>query len=77
MSTASSNDEELWSAVQGRDASRDGEFFYGVMTTGVYCRPSCNSRRPLRKNVRFFTTTETPSARAYALASVADRRALR
>lgn len=53
-----SNDEELWSAVQSRDGSRDGEFFYGVMTTGVYCRPSCNSRRPLRKNVRFFTTTE-------------------
>ncbi len=58
MSKPRSNDEELWSAVQGRDASRDGEFFYGVMTTGVYCRPSCNSRRPLRKNVRFFTTPE-------------------
>lgn len=58
MSNAPLNDEELWSAVQGRDASRDGEFFYGVMTTGVYCRPSCNSRRPLRKNVRFFTTPE-------------------
>ena len=58
MPNANLNDEELWSAVQSRDASRDGEFFYGVLTTGVYCRPSCNSRRPLRKNVRFFTTTE-------------------
>lgn len=52
------NDDQMWSAVQGRDGSRDGEFFYGVMTTGVYCRPSCNSRRALRKNVRFFETAE-------------------
>jgi AraC family transcriptional regulator of adaptative response/methylated-DNA-[protein]-cysteine methyltransferase len=51
------NEEGLWNAVQNRDATRDGEFFYGVMTTGVYCRPSCASRRPLRKNVRFFATT--------------------
>lgn len=50
------NQEQLWTAVQNRDAARDGEFFYGVMTTGVYCRPSCASRRPLRKNVRFFAT---------------------
>jgi AraC family transcriptional regulator, regulatory protein of adaptative response / methylated-DNA-[protein]-cysteine methyltransferase len=51
------NEDGLWDAVQNRDATRDGEFFYGVMTTGVYCRPSCASRRPLRKNVRFFSTT--------------------
>ena len=51
------NPDQLWTAVENRDAARDGEFFYGVMTTGVYCRPSCASRRPLRKNVRFFATT--------------------
>jgi AraC family transcriptional regulator, regulatory protein of adaptative response / methylated-DNA-[protein]-cysteine methyltransferase len=56
--TAMSNEAELWNAVENRDASRDGTFVYGVMTTGVYCRPSCSSRRPLRKNVRFFATTE-------------------
>jgi AraC family transcriptional regulator of adaptative response/methylated-DNA-[protein]-cysteine methyltransferase len=49
-------EDQLWTAVQNRDVARDGEFFYGVMTTGVYCRPSCASRRPLRKNVRFFAT---------------------
>jgi AraC family transcriptional regulator of adaptative response/methylated-DNA-[protein]-cysteine methyltransferase len=43
-----------WKAVQSRDSSRDGSFFYGVLTTGVYCRPSCRSRQPLRKNVRFY-----------------------
>jgi AraC family transcriptional regulator of adaptative response/methylated-DNA-[protein]-cysteine methyltransferase len=50
------NDELRWKAVMDRDATRDGSFFYGVMTTGVYCRPSCSSRRPLRKNVRFYAT---------------------
>jgi AraC family transcriptional regulator of adaptative response/methylated-DNA-[protein]-cysteine methyltransferase len=46
--------DQCWEAVQVRDASRDGAFFCGVLTTGVYCRPSCPSRRPLRKNVRFY-----------------------
>jgi AraC family transcriptional regulator of adaptative response/methylated-DNA-[protein]-cysteine methyltransferase len=46
----------MWDAVERRDAKYDGKFVYGVMTTGVYCRPTCASRRPLRKNVRFFAT---------------------
>ena len=50
------DDDIRWTAVQARDASRDGTFVYGVLTTGVYCRPSCTSRRPLRKNVRFYAT---------------------
>jgi AraC family transcriptional regulator of adaptative response/methylated-DNA-[protein]-cysteine methyltransferase len=44
----------LWNAVQNRDPAFDGRFFFGVLTTGVYCRPSCAGRLPLRKNVRFF-----------------------
>jgi AraC family transcriptional regulator of adaptative response/methylated-DNA-[protein]-cysteine methyltransferase len=51
------NQEQCWKAVEGHDGSFDGEFVFGVMTTGVYCRPSCPSRRPLRKNVRFYATT--------------------
>lgn len=39
-----------------RDASQDGRFYYGVTSTGVFCRPSCPSRRPLRERVRFFAT---------------------
>ena len=50
------NHEECWRAVTRRDGSADGRFYYGVMTTGVYCRPSCGSRLPLRKNVRFYET---------------------
>ena len=48
--------ETCWNAVQHRDASKDGAFVYGVVTTGVYCKPSCASRRALRKNVRFYAT---------------------
>ena len=48
-------DEELcWQAVSARDKAKDGLLYYGVVTTGVYCRPSCGARRPLRKNVRFY-----------------------
>jgi len=46
-------DEDRWSAVVERDRRADGEFFYSVRTTGVYCRPSCAARRPRRENVRF------------------------
>lgn len=46
--------DERWKAVLTRDRRADGGFVYGVTSTGVFCRPSCPSRRPLRANVRFF-----------------------
>jgi AraC family transcriptional regulator of adaptative response/methylated-DNA-[protein]-cysteine methyltransferase len=45
-----------WQAVVARDATADGSFVFGVRTTGVYCRPSCPSRRANPKNVEFFAT---------------------
>lgn len=54
-SMAYSNRETLlWRAVEDRDRSADGKFVYAVRSTGVYCRPSCPSRRPKRRNVVFF-----------------------
>lgn len=50
------DENRCWEAVLGRDASQDGKFYYGVMTTGVFCRPSCAARRPKRENVRFYAT---------------------
>jgi len=50
--------ERAWQAILERDARCDGKFVYGVRTTGVACRPSCPSRRPLRANVEFFETRE-------------------
>jgi AraC family transcriptional regulator, regulatory protein of adaptative response / methylated-DNA-[protein]-cysteine methyltransferase len=46
--------EIAWKKLVARD--RNARFVYGVTTTGVFCRPGCASRRPLRKNVRFFET---------------------
>ena len=46
-----------WRAVLERDREADGRFWYGVVTTGVYCRPNCPSR-PKRENVRYFETPE-------------------
>ena len=52
---SSGNQEQRWQAVIARDASRDGVFVFAVTSTGVYCRPSCPSRRPRRERVRFFS----------------------
>ena len=46
--------DQAWSAVMRRDRSCDGRFVTGVLSTGIYCRPSCAARHPDRKNVRFF-----------------------
>src|SRR6267142_2010736 len=51
------NDAARWNAVLGHDREADGLFVYAVRSTGVYCRPSCPSRRPRRDRVAFFETT--------------------
>lgn len=48
--------DDRWTSVATRDRAADGRFVYAVVTTGVYCRPSCPSRRPKPENVRFFAT---------------------
>src|SRR5258705_3591585 len=48
------DDETCYRAARSRDARFDGRFFTAVKTTGIYCRPICPARTPLRKNVRFF-----------------------
>lgn len=52
------SEEACWEAVLRKDAACDGEFVYAVRTTGVYCRPSCPSRRPRRENTLFFSIPE-------------------
>jgi AraC family transcriptional regulator, regulatory protein of adaptative response / methylated-DNA-[protein]-cysteine methyltransferase len=52
--TGTQSAQRLWDAVLARDARSDGRFVYAVRSTGVYCRPSCPSRRPNRDSVRFF-----------------------
>jgi AraC family transcriptional regulator of adaptative response/methylated-DNA-[protein]-cysteine methyltransferase len=55
---AARGDEARWHAVLARDAGRDGSFVTGVLTTGIYCRPSCPARHPRRENIRFFERPE-------------------
>src|SRR5690554_7353097 len=50
---AFNSDETKWAAVLARDAAADDVFVYAVRTTGIYCRPTCASRRPRRENVEF------------------------
>lgn len=48
------DDAQAWDAVLRRDRRWDGRFVTGVLSTGIYCRPSCAARHPARSNVRFF-----------------------
>ena len=56
---------KAWQQVLARDASADGQFFYGVKSTGIYCKPSCPSRRPERKNVSFYPTQAAAEAAGF------------
>ncbi|MDD2217012.1 MAG: Ada metal-binding domain-containing protein [Eubacteriales bacterium] len=53
--------DEMWKAVLDNDKSYDGIFFYAVKTTGIYCRPSCKSKRPKRENICFFNSSKEAS----------------
>ena len=52
------SEDDMYFAVMEGDASYDGIFYTGVLTTGIYCLPSCTCRKPHRENVRFFPTRE-------------------
>ena len=58
-------DADRWAASLARDASRDGEFYICVTTTGIFCRPSCPARRPKRENVRFHATCADAEAEGF------------
>ena len=60
---AATQQNRRWRSVLTRDARADGAFVYAVRTTGIYCRPSCPSRRPKRQSVEFFTV---PAAAEHA-----------
>ena len=53
MRTSTLDDEARWRQVEARDHTVDGQFYYSVKTTGVYCRPSCAARLARRENVGF------------------------
>src|SRR4028119_1664228 len=52
------SENDYWQAVLQRDKGRDSAFVYAVRSTGIYCRPSCPSRRPGREQVSFYQEPE-------------------
>lgn len=50
------NPDLCYQAIQSKDARFDGWFFFGVISTGIYCRPSCPARTPKRENIRFYAS---------------------
>src|ERR1700747_1700391 len=76
MTTATSNetpnllspsviDDPRWARIVARDKTADGQFWYSVLTTGVYCRPSCPSRIANPKNVLLHDTFEEAKATGF------------
>ncbi len=53
------SEKEMREAITLRDKASDGRFFYGVITTGIFCQPSCASRPALTENLRFFPSAES------------------
>jgi AraC family transcriptional regulator of adaptative response / methylphosphotriester-DNA alkyltransferase methyltransferase len=56
---------ERWKAVSENDKNYDGIFLYGVKTTKIFCRPSCKSKLPLKKNIVYFETKEKAEQDGY------------
>lgn len=83
MTSLFDSDEARWAAVQRRDRDADGQFYYSVRSTGVYCRPSCPSRTARRANVAFHASCAEAEAAGFraclrckpAQASLAERQA--
>lgn len=58
LSEYAGNEEEMFSICKNNDSSFDGKFYLGVLSTKIYCLPSCKAKMPLRKNVRFYPSRE-------------------
>lgn len=59
------DDDARWQAVLDRDPQADGQFVFAVLTTGIFCRPSCRARHALRRNVCFYPTTDAALAAGF------------
>ena len=73
--TPAIDDDERWAVVLARDAAHDGAFVGAVLSTGIYCRPSCPARRPARERVVFFDTPGQAEAAGFRACKRCDPRA--
>ena len=77
VAAVSPTPDARWLAVQGRDARADGRFVYAVTSTGIYCRPSCPSRRPRADRVAYFPTPDAAERAGFRACRRCDPRASR
>lgn len=63
--TTITDDHRRWQAVLDRDPGADGQFVFAVITTGIFCRPSCRARHALRQNVRFYADAKSALAAGF------------
>jgi len=59
------DEETLYQALLNRDTSLEGIFYFGVKTTGIFCRPSCSARKPLKQNVEYFNSIQSAMDSGY------------
>ena len=59
------DEETLYQALLKRDTSLEGIFYFGVKTTGIFCRPSCTARKPLKQNVEYFNSIQSAMQSGY------------
>ena len=59
------DEDTLYQALLNRDSSLEGIFYFGVKTTGIFCRPSCSARKPLRQNVEYFKSIQSAMDSGY------------
>jgi AraC family transcriptional regulator, regulatory protein of adaptative response / methylated-DNA-[protein]-cysteine methyltransferase len=65
MTTRRNTDDARWDAIVSKDKRADGQFYFSVRTTGIYCRPSCPARLARRENVDFHLTCEAAEAAGF------------
>ena len=65
MSGTRINEDVFYEAIINKDSSFEGVFFTAVKTTGIFCRPTCNARKPKRENVEFFSTSREAITKGY------------
>lgn len=59
------DEETLYKALINRDTSLEGVFYFGVKTTGIFCRPTCSARKPLKQNVEYFDSIASAMHNGY------------
>jgi AraC family transcriptional regulator of adaptative response/methylated-DNA-[protein]-cysteine methyltransferase len=50
------NKQIMYTALLNKDSNYEGIFFAGIITTGIFCRPSCTARKPKQENVEYFSS---------------------